>query len=101
MFFIVIAHVLSLRYLKFPDLMGKVDIGIYFCVTADILKKMFYRNVFGVVLYQPHEFGSNRWFWLVAMATERLNFRKKKLKNLLLRSHKGDKAETLNKYSRH
>ena len=31
------------------------------------------------------------------MATEMLNFRKKKkkLKNLLLRSHKGDEAETL------
>ena len=35
--------------------MGKVEIGIYFCVTADILKK-FYRNVSGVVLYQPYEF---------------------------------------------
>ena len=27
--------------------MGKVEIGIYFCVTADILKK-FYRNASGL-----------------------------------------------------
>ena len=31
------------------------------------------------------------------MATEMLNFRQKKFKNLLLRSHKGDEAETLHK----
>ena len=31
--------------------MGKVEIGIYFCVTADILK-----NVSGAVLYQPYDF---------------------------------------------
>ena len=34
---------------------------------------------------------------IVAMATEMLNFRKKKLKNLLLKSHKGDEAEILRK----
>ena len=57
-------------------IMGKVKIGIHFCVTADILKKV-YRNDSGVVLYQPYEFCPNHWFWLVAMATERLNFQKK------------------------
>ena len=57
--------------------MGKVEIGIYFCVTADILKKKFYKNVPGVVLYKPYEFCPNRCFWLVAMATEMLNSRKK------------------------
>ena len=31
------------------------------------------------------------------MATEMLNFRKKKIKNLLLRSHKGEEAETSHK----
>ena len=44
MIFIAIAHVLSLLWqLKsFHRLiMGKVEIGIYFCVTADILKKSF------------------------------------------------------------
>ena len=41
--------------------MGKVEIGIYFCVTADILKKKkFYINISGVVLYQPYEFCPNR-----------------------------------------
>ena len=40
-------------------------------------KKKFYRNVSGVVLNQPYEFCPNHWFWLVAMATEKLNFRKK------------------------
>ena len=53
--------------------------GIYFCVTADILKKKFYRNVSGVVFYQPYEFRPNRWFWLVAIASEMLNFWKKKI----------------------
>ena len=56
--------------------MEKVEIGIYFCVTADILKT-FYRNVSGVVIYQPYKFCPNHWFWLVSMATERLNFQKK------------------------
>ena len=36
--------------------------------------KKFYRNVLGVVLYQPYKFCPNRGFSLVAMATERLNF---------------------------
>ena len=35
--------------------MGKVEIGIYFCVAADFLTK-FYRNVPVVVLYKPYEF---------------------------------------------
>ena len=63
MFFIVVAHVVLLLWqLSFHRLlMGKVEIGIYFCVTADILKK-FYRNVSGVVLYQPYEFCTNRRF---------------------------------------
>ena len=57
--------------------MGKVKIEIYCYLIADILTK-FYRNIPGVVLYKPYEFCPNRWFWLVAMATEVLNFRKKK-----------------------
>ena len=44
-FFIVFAHVPSLLW-QFKDsiymyLMGKVDIGFFFCVTADILTKSF------------------------------------------------------------
>ena len=80
MFFIVTAHVLSfvaMATLSFHRLiMGKVEIGIYFCVTADILKKKFYRNVSGVILYQLYEFCPNHWFWLVAMSTEKQNFQR-------------------------
>ena len=54
--------------------MGKVEIVI--SVLLQIFWQMFYWNVSGIVLYQPYEFCSNRWFWLVAMATKRLNFRK-------------------------
>ena len=43
-----------------------------------IFWQKFYRNVPGVVLYQPYEFCQNHWFRLVAVATERLKFRKKK-----------------------
>ena len=50
----------------------------------------------GVVLYPTYEFYPNRWFWLVAMATEMLTFRKN-IQNLLLKSHKGDEAEILQK----
>ena len=42
-FFIVVTHVLSLllQLKSFHILiMGKVEIGIYFCVTADILTKL-------------------------------------------------------------
>ena len=50
-----------------------------FCryILLQIFWQKFYRNVLGVVLYQPYEFCPNRWFWLVAMATERLNFQNK------------------------
>ena len=69
----------------------------FISVLLQIFWQKFYRNVPGLVLYQPYEFCQNHWFWLVAMATERLNFWKKKFKNLLLRSCKGAEAETLHK----
>ena len=47
-------------------------------VLLQIFWQKFYWNVSGVVLYQPCEFCPNHWFWLAAMATERLNFREKK-----------------------
>ena len=56
-------------------MMGKVEIGIYCCLTADIWQK-FYRNVPWVVLYETYEFCPNRWIWLVAMVTGRLNLQK-------------------------
>ena len=49
----------------------------FISVLLQIFWKKFYRNVSGVVLYQPYEFCPNRWFWLVAKATKRLNFQKK------------------------
>ena len=79
-------------------IMGKVETGFYCCLTADIWQK-FYRNVPWVVLYETYEFCPNRWIWLVAMATGRLHLRKKIFKNHLLRSHKGDEVETLQKCS--
>ena len=57
----------------------------FISVLLQIFRQKFYGNVSWVVLYQPYEFCPNHWFWLVAMATERLDFREKK-KNLL-RSH--------------
>ena len=48
--------------------MAKMKIGIYCYLIADILTK---------VLQKCSWSCPNRWFWLVAMATEMLNFRKK------------------------
>ena len=72
--------------------MGKREIGFHFCVTADIWQK-FYRNVPGVVNYQSYEFCQNHWFWLVAMATERLNFRKKYSKIFFSEAMRGMKLK--------
>ena len=49
----------------------------FISVLLQIFWQKFYWNVLGVVLYQPYEFCPNCWFWLVAAATERLNFRTK------------------------
>ena len=65
----------------------------FISVLLQIFWQKFYRNVFGVVLYQPHEFCPNRWFWLVAMATERLNFRNKYSKILFAEAIKGMKLK--------
>ena len=71
-------------------IMGKVEIGIYICVTADVLTKVLLKCFWSSPLINH----------MVAMATERQNFRKqnnKTFKNLLHRSHMGDEAETLHK----
>ena len=44
-------------------IMGKVKVGLYFYLTADILTKVFP----WVVLFQIYEFCPNCWIWLVAM----------------------------------
>ena len=49
----------------------------FISVLLQMFWKKFYRNVSWVVLYQPYEFCPNRWFWLVAMAMERLYFQNK------------------------
>ena len=54
----------------------------FISVLLQIFWKKFYRNVSGVVLYQPYEFCPNRWFWLVTMTTKRLNFHTHKKKTL-------------------
>ena len=50
--FIVVSHVLSLLWqLSFHSLiMGKVEIGIYFCVTAGILTKVLLKCVWSSTL---------------------------------------------------
>ena len=57
----------------------------FISVLLQIFWQKFYKNVSGVVLYQPYEFCPNHWIWLMAMATEMRNVREKKktLKNLL------------------
>ena len=59
-------------------------------ISLQIFWQKFCRNVCWVVLHQVYHFRPNLSIWLVAMATEMLNLRK----NQLLRSYKGDKAET-------
>ena len=78
--FIVVAHVLSLLWqLKVSyTYNGKSGNWHLFLCYCRYFGKSFTENVSGVVLYQPYEFCPNHWFWSVAMATERLNFRKNK-----------------------
>ena len=89
-FFIVIAHVLLLLWqLKVSIyLQWEKWKSAFISVLLQLFWQKFYWNVSGVLLYQPYEFCSNYWFWLVAMATESLKFWKKKtFKIFLLRSH--------------
>ena len=57
--------------------MGKWKLA-FISVLLQIFSQTFYWNISGVVFYQQYEFCPNCWFWLVAMATEKLNFREKK-----------------------
>ena len=72
-------------------------IGIYFCVTADILKKSF------TEMFLEKSSTNHMNFVQIAdsdcLPYRKAKFLKKILKNLLLRSHKGDKAESLGKCS--
>ena len=62
MFFIVIAHVLSLLWqLKVSiDLQWEKSKLAFISVLLQMFRKRFYRNVSEIVLYQPYEFCPNR-----------------------------------------
>ena len=45
-------------------------------LSQQIFWQRFYRHIPWVVLYETYEFCPNRWIWLVAMATKRINSRK-------------------------
>ena len=71
--------------------MGKVEIGIYFCVTADILTKVLQKCSWTSPL-------PTICILIGCHANRKAKFKKKIFKNLLLRSRdKGDEAETLHK----
>ena len=87
--------------LKFHSLIiGKVEIGIYFCVTADILKNVLQKCFCSSPL--PIIWILSKSLILIGCHGNRnATFSKKIFKNLLLRSHKGYEAETLHKCSWH
>ena len=78
-FFIAVAKALWLLWqLKVSiDLQWEKRKLRFIAISLQIFWQKFYRNVPGVVLYKPYEICPNCWFWLVAMATEMLNFRRK------------------------
>ena len=117
MFFIAVAHVLSsLRQLVIStDLWYIHNISLYknyvfYCccscaflatatdnfhrlmafisISLQIFWQKFFRNVPWVDLYHTYEFRPNRWIWLVAMATERINLRKNIKKSEAIRGMK-------------
>ena len=75
-----------------PKGSGELKIGIYCYLTADILKNVLQKCFLSSPL--PNISGLAKPLNLICCPTERLNLREI-LKNHLLRSHKGDKAETL------
>ena len=49
----------------------------FIAISLQIFWQKFYRNICWVVLHQAYHFSPNLSIWLVVMATERLNLRKK------------------------
>ena len=76
--------------------MEKVEIGIYSCVTADILTKVLQKCSWHSSL-PTVKILSNSLILFGCHANRKAKFSKKIFKNPLLRSHKGDEAETLHK----
>ena len=81
MIFIAVAHVFSSLW---QLIMGKVKVGLYFYLTADILTKKFYRNVPWVVLYQPYEFFSKLLNLIGCHGNQKAKFAHTKNQNHLL-----------------
>ena len=79
--------------LVFIDLQWKKWKLRFIAISLQIFWQKFYRNIPGVVLYKPCEFCPNHWFWLVAIATEILNFRKKYSKIFFSEVMKGIKLK--------
>ena len=76
--------------------MGKEEIGIYLCVTADILTKVLQKCSWSSPL--PTISILSKSLILVGNhGNRKAKFSNLIFKNLLLRSHKGDEAETLHK----
>ena len=75
------------------DYNGKIEIGIYYYHIVDVFTKL-YRNVPCVVLYQTNTFCPNLFTFIGCHGNRNAKF-EKILKNQLLRSYMGHKAETL------
>ena len=76
------------HYLKWE----KIELA-FIAISLQIFWRIFYRNVPWEFLYRPYEFCPNRWIWLVAMATERLNLRKKYSKIIFSEAIRGMKLK--------
>ena len=78
--------------------MRKVETGIYFCVTADVLKKVFQKCFWSSPL--PTIWILSKSLILIGChGNRKAYFFLKTFKNLFHSSHKGDEAETLYKCS--
>ena len=81
--------------------MGKVKIEIYCYLIADILTKVLQKCSWSSLIFllcKPYEFLSKSLILIGCHGNRNVKFSKEIFKNLLLRSHKGDEAETLHKY---
>ena len=72
-------------------IMGKEEIDNFFCLIRDIWI-FFYRNVYWVVMFHTTFVQIGEFDWL--SVRQKGSIFVKMFKNLLLRNHKGDEAET-------
>ena len=71
--------------------MGKTKIGIYCYLVADILANVFQKNLLSFPLSSIHFVQTVEFDWLLNVPR---NIKSESTQNLV-RSHKGDEAETL------